>query len=153
MANGYIYCFSNEAMPGYYKVGMTTRTPPDRLAEANARDTWRAKPFKIEFAKKVNNVRVKERILHDRMDNYRVDRTEFFNNIPLDKIRGLFDKFEGKMWKPKHVTETPMKIPRVLKEIQDYLKPPCSRSESEPESECEPDYELQIALAKSVYEL
>ena len=62
MTDGYIYCFSNECMPGILKVGMTERTPEARLKEANASDTWRPPmPYKIEFEKKVYNSSQKEK--------------------------------------------------------------------------------------------
>ena len=38
---GWVYCISNESMPGLLKIGMTDRTPQQRLAEANKSDTWR----------------------------------------------------------------------------------------------------------------
>jgi hypothetical protein len=31
MPSGYIYCFSNKAMPGIYKIGATERDPQERL--------------------------------------------------------------------------------------------------------------------------
>lgn len=33
MNDGYIYCFSNQSMPGIVKIGMTTRTPGERAKE------------------------------------------------------------------------------------------------------------------------
>ena len=36
---GYLYCFSNPSMPSIIKCGMTDRTPPDRLKEANSSNT------------------------------------------------------------------------------------------------------------------
>lgn len=38
---GYIYAFSNKSMPGFIKIGMTERTPEERLAEANLPDTFK----------------------------------------------------------------------------------------------------------------
>ena len=61
MTDGYIYCFSNQSMPGILKIGMTERTPEIRLNEANRSDTWRPPTlYKIEFAKKVLNPKQKE---------------------------------------------------------------------------------------------
>ena len=57
---GYIYCISNlDIMPGIYKVGVTMRSPLDRLKEANSSDTWKIPYYKIEFAKKVINPKVR----------------------------------------------------------------------------------------------
>lgn len=141
---GYIYCFSNPLMPGIYKIGMTTRTPLARLEEANASDTWRPPAdYKIEFAKKVNDVKDKETTLHTLMDTYRIHpRREFFN-IPIDEARTLFDLFDGQMWNQNSKTlplgqswrrwrrhgrrwrrQGQVKIPRAIRELRDYLKPP-----------------------------
>ena len=65
MSEGYVYCFSNISMPNILKIGMTERTPIERLNEANSSDTWRPPtPYKIEFAKRVNNPRMKEYMIH-----------------------------------------------------------------------------------------
>jgi len=38
---GWVYAFYSRSMPGLVKIGMTTRSPEIRLAEANKGDTWR----------------------------------------------------------------------------------------------------------------
>ena len=58
---GYVYCISNEFMPGIYKVGVTMRSPLERLKEANSSDTWKIPTYKIEFAKKVMDPKDKEK--------------------------------------------------------------------------------------------
>ena len=78
MSSGYLYCFSNPSLPGIYKIGMTARTPEERLKEANS-DTWRhdATPFIIEFTKCVENPRQKEKMIHK---NITSDSFTWFNN-------------------------------------------------------------------------
>ena len=122
--DGYIYCFSNPLMPGILKVGMTERNPAVRLDEANSTDTWRPPlPYKIEFAKKVFDVKDKEATLHILMDTHRIHpRREFFR-ISIDKVRRLFDQFDGEMWNNVQPKPQP-KIPRALRELQDYLNAP-----------------------------
>ena len=98
MTDGYLYCFSNESMPGLLKVGMTERTPEIRLNEANSPNTWRPPtPYKIEFAKKVLNPKQKETTLHNLLSQY-TERTnpkrEFFR-ISTDKIKLFFDLIDG----------------------------------------------------------
>jgi hypothetical protein len=39
MSEGYIYCFGNKSMVGIYKIGVTEKTPEQRLSEANSSDT------------------------------------------------------------------------------------------------------------------
>ena len=52
---GYIYCISNlDIMPNIYKVGVTLRSPLERLKEANSSDTWKIPSYKIEFADSIS---------------------------------------------------------------------------------------------------
>lgn len=101
MTDGYIYCFSNQSMPGILKVGMTERTPEARLSEANTSDTWRPPtPYKIEFAKKVSNPFQKEKILHTLLEQYteRINiRREFFRVSP-EEVCKFFELMDGEMW-------------------------------------------------------
>jgi len=101
MIDGYIYGFSNVSMAGILKIGITERTPNERLREANASDTWRPPtPYKIEFAKKVSDVSRKERALHALLEQYaeRINpRREFFRVSP-DTFRRFLDLMDGEMW-------------------------------------------------------
>ena len=46
MSYGYLYCFSNHSYPGILKVGMTERTPEQRIKELFK--TGVPSPFHIE---------------------------------------------------------------------------------------------------------
>lgn len=135
-------------MPGILKVGMTERNPEARLKEANSSDTWRPPtPYVIEFAKKVSNVKDKEKTLHIHLEkyNYRIHPQREFFRVSLEIVRKLFDRFEGEMWVEHHHDEdnedhvddedeeepeydTPMVFdkhaPRALRELSDYLRMP-----------------------------
>ena len=77
---GYVYCMTNEHMPGFVKVGYTDRTPDDRLAEANG-DTWSIPCWKCEASVKVRNPRDAEKTVHTLLgnDGGRISpRREFF---------------------------------------------------------------------------
>ena len=81
-------------MPEIYKVGVTLRTPADRLFEANQSDTWRPPtPYSQVMAKRVRDAPAKEHKIHTIMDEFgfRIHpRREFFN-APLTLIQQLFD--------------------------------------------------------------
>jgi hypothetical protein len=93
---GYVYCFANDSMPGLLKIGMTERTPEERLDEANASDTWRPPtPYNIVISKKVNEPRKKEKILHEILKEYRVKLNREFFRVSVEKIFPLFDLMDG----------------------------------------------------------
>jgi hypothetical protein len=101
MTDGYVYCFSNESMPGILKVGMTERIPTARLADANSSDTWRPPtPYKIEFAKKVNNPKNKETLLHGLLTRYtdRVNPKREFFRVSVEEVKQFFELMDGEWW-------------------------------------------------------
>ena len=101
MTGGYLYCFSNESMPGILKIGMTERTPEIRLNEANSSDTWRPPtPYKIEFAKNVLNPKQKETTLHNLLSQYteRINPKREFFRVSLEEIKTFFELIDGDLW-------------------------------------------------------
>jgi hypothetical protein len=99
MSEGYIYCLGNKCMPGIYKIGMTERTPEERLSEANKSDTFRPPtPYTIEFAKSVLNPRNKEYTIHTILKNTRINSEREFFNESLERIKLLFDLVDGEYW-------------------------------------------------------
>jgi hypothetical protein len=109
MTDGFIYCFSNPSMPGILKIGMTERTPETRLSEANVSDTWRPPtPYVIELAKKVNNAKTKEKILHTLLEQYTIrinPRREFFK-VSIEEIKTFFELMDGEIWTPSPDNES-----------------------------------------------
>jgi hypothetical protein len=98
MTEGYLYCFSNESMPGILKIGMTERHPQERLKEANGSDTWRPPtPYVMEFAKKVANVKDKEKTLHMLLKefNKRINPKREFFSISKEVCYGFFELIDG----------------------------------------------------------
>ena len=108
MSNGYIYCLSNDAMPGLVKIGeihTEGRTPDDRIRELYT--TGVPLPFTIEFAKKVTNPAEVEARIHAFINDKRVNpRREFFKVTP-EYVRRLFDLIDGEIWVPNPVQEQP----------------------------------------------
>ena len=91
MTEGYIYCLSNPSMPGILKVGMTERTPDVRVKELFT--TGVPTPFTIEFAKKVKDVKKKEKKLHELLEQYteRVGLNREFFRVSPEEVRTFFD--------------------------------------------------------------
>lgn len=106
MNKGWLYCFSNEGMPGMLKIGMTKRTPKIRLNEANSHDTWRSPlPYKIEIAKEVYDPKQKETILHHQLKENRVSPKSEFFRISLEEVKPYFSLMDGKLWVKKDTEE------------------------------------------------
>jgi hypothetical protein len=98
MADGYIYCLTHPSMPGILKVGMTERTPEDRVKELFT--TSLPFPFNIEFAKRIKDPKMTEAKIHNILENVseRINsRREFFRVSP-SIVRMLFDLVDGEMW-------------------------------------------------------
>jgi T5orf172 domain len=102
--SGYLYCFVNESMPGIVKVGMTSRTPIERLEEANSSNTWKPPtPYTIALAKQVLLPKQKEETIHKLLEKYTEkihERREFFR-VSLDEVRLFFDLMDGEYWENK----------------------------------------------------
>ncbi len=98
MELGYVYCLSNPSFNNWYKVGYTKRTPEERCQELSG-STGVPLPFKIEFAKQVVDYKEKEKLLHTKLEKYRVNTNREFFNAPLRSIRVLFEEIEGTWYK------------------------------------------------------
>jgi hypothetical protein len=105
---GYLYCFSNPSMPGILKVGMTLRTPEERLAEANRPDTFKPPTnYRLEFAKRVTDPRAKEATLHGLLASFaiQVNKNREFFRVPVDEVRRFFNLMDGLWWEETELDE------------------------------------------------
>jgi hypothetical protein len=113
MTEGWIYCLSNPSMPGILKVGMTDKTPEERAKVLFT--TGVPSPFKVEFAKKVAEPKVKEGILHKLLEKY-VDkiypRREFFR-VGVEEVTLFFQLIDGEWW-----SEMPLAPEPLLEEFE-----------------------------------
>uniref|UniRef100_A0A6C0HXY1 Chromo domain-containing protein n=1 Tax=viral metagenome TaxID=1070528 RepID=A0A6C0HXY1_9ZZZZ len=116
-SEGFVYCLTNESMPGLVKVGETHTegiTPEDRASQLYK--TGVPLPFKVEFAKKVKNPRQKENILHKLLEKYTSrpnGSREFFSTTP-DEVRLFFDLIDGEMWAGGDETSKTYNIEKIL---------------------------------------
>jgi len=101
MDEGYIYCISNESMPGLLKIGMTEKKPLILLEEANQSRIHKLElQYKLEFAKKVDNPSKKEEVLHKLLSQYakRIDPNRKFFRVSKEEVLTFFELINGKMW-------------------------------------------------------
>lgn len=80
-------------MPGIIKIGMTRRTPEERLREANGSDTWRPPaPYQCIVSKRVRNPLRLEQELHAWLtrEGRRERQAREFFRVTEEEVRGLF---------------------------------------------------------------
>lgn len=92
---GFLYCLVNDAMPGYVKIGMTTRSVQERMAELYT--TGVPVPFRCVACKRVQAVESVEARVHKVLADYRVPYREFFR-VDVDKVITLFGLLAGETW-------------------------------------------------------
>jgi T5orf172 domain len=97
-SKGYVYCMSNIAMPGIYKIGFTC-DPNRRLNEANVQGTY-GLPYDYTYlcVKSVSDMKAKEKTLHRVLKGTRIrDDREFFK-VDASQVELLFDLMDGERW-------------------------------------------------------
>ncbi len=79
---GIVYILTNEAMPGYIKIGKTTTSVEQRILELS-RSTAVPVPFECYYAARVANISQVEKAFHDAFGDHRKNpKREFFTIAP-----------------------------------------------------------------------
>lgn len=87
--NEIIYILTNEAMPGYVKIGKTSNDLEQRVRELSA-STSVPLPFTVFYACTVKSAQFVEHQLHDAFDDNRVNpKREFFRVAPERVVAAL----------------------------------------------------------------
>jgi hypothetical protein len=79
---GYIYILINPALKELIKIGMTTRTPEERAKELSAQ-TGIPTSFHVAYESEVSDCKRLEKIIHQRLENFRYSRNREFFSIKL----------------------------------------------------------------------
>ena len=92
-----VYIFTNPAMPGFIKIGMTTRDDVRLRLKELSNPTGVPMPFECPYAAEVRNATEAEKAFHNAFEDYRLPRREFFKIaegkvIALLKQMALSDK-------------------------------------------------------------
>jgi hypothetical protein len=85
MSIGYMYIFSNPAMPGLLKIGFTNRDVKERLAELSSM-TGVPKPFEIEYYYLTRDVEEIESTAHTHFSSKREQGKEFFSVALVEAV-------------------------------------------------------------------
>jgi hypothetical protein len=85
----YVYILTNEAMPGYIKIGLTENLVSERVVQLD--NTSVALPFQCYYAARVDDNRKIERALHTAFGDFRVrSNREFFKMDPY-KVKAILE--------------------------------------------------------------
>lgn len=86
---GFVYCLSNQCMPGVYKIGFTRGSPHLRAQQLSA-PTGVPAPFEVEWYVEAEDADVLERDLHEQFDSVRVCAgREFFKICPIKAFEAM----------------------------------------------------------------
>lgn len=85
MTKGIIYILTNAAMPGYIKIGMTTKSLKERMSSLDSTST--PLPFECFYAMKVDNVESVEKNLHGAFGDHRVRKNREFFKVNPERVR------------------------------------------------------------------
>jgi hypothetical protein len=134
---GWVYCLTNESIIGQVKVGQTGGDPADRAKQISG--TGLPTPYKVVFAKKVYDYKVKERILHKLLEKYEGrtnPRREFFQCDP-ETVRIFFDLMDGEWYNIEPISE-PISEPELVSEPEHKpaMRPKTSRNKNTPKQVC-----------------
>ena len=92
----YVYMLSNPSMPGLLKIGKTTTSPDQRMAELHS--TGVPLPFTLELSFEVDDCHHRERLAHGALHDYRVaGNREFFRvsvQQAIDAMRPELGRYE-----------------------------------------------------------
>jgi len=91
---GYIYIAVSAGLAeNVCKVGATTNNPLERARQLSA-STSSALPFVIAYSRRVVNPFQVETSIHNQLEDYRVNESREFFNVPIYKVITLIEKFE-----------------------------------------------------------
>lgn len=91
---GIVYVLSNESMPGYIKIGVTSGDSPGDVKRrmSGLDNTNLPLPFECEYAAVVPMYERVEKALHTAFGDYRVNRRrEFFKDVEVFRVKAVVD--------------------------------------------------------------
>ena len=111
-----IYVLTNEAMPGYVKIGMTNNSVLERLKQLDRTNI--PMPFECYYACEVGNAKDEEKWLHSIFSDRRVrDEREFFKIDP-ERVVAAVRRVQKKDVTPKDFINTTKEEENALEEVK-----------------------------------
>lgn len=99
---GYVYIFTNPAMPGQVKIGKTTRRPEERCAELSSA-TGVPAAFAVFYYRSFEDCHVAEKVIHAVLaeQNLRTAANREFFSMPPASAKELIDKVAASLETPQ----------------------------------------------------
>lgn len=94
MSRGKIYIMTNDAMPGYIKIGRTTTTLEQRMKDLDT--TGVPLPFRCHYAVEVDDHEAKEKLIHDGFADHRVRQNREFFELAPERAMAILKALGGK---------------------------------------------------------
>ena len=96
---GWVYCLSNPSYKtNYFKIGFTKRKDPlTRIKELNS-STGVPTNFELVFAKKVFKFKEKEALIHDLLNDCRINKNREFFKCDRHKLETIFSLMDGEWY-------------------------------------------------------
>jgi hypothetical protein len=92
---GYVYAFSNESMPGVFKIGMTKRSINDILNKANGTDEFLPPtPYMISHCIHVTNYKKIKKIISNKINSKKVNPKGDFFKTSIEELNNIFDNID-----------------------------------------------------------
>lgn len=114
--NEIIYILTNEAMPGYIKIGMTNNSLEERIRQLDRTNI--PLPFECYYACEVENAHEEERWLHSVFSDRRVrDGREFFQIDP-ERVVTAIRRVQKRDITPKNFINTTKEEEKELEEVK-----------------------------------
>jgi hypothetical protein len=89
---GYVYAFSNESMPGIFKIGMTKRTINDILNEANTADEFLPPtPYMVSHYIHITNYKEIKKMISNKISSKKVNPKRDFFKISFEELNDIFN--------------------------------------------------------------
>ena len=112
-----VYILTNEAMPGYVKIGMTNNSVLERLRQLDRTNI--PLPFECYYACEVENARAEETWLHSIFSDRRVrDEREFFKIDP-ERVVAAVRRIQKKDITPKEFLNVTKEEQSELEEVKE----------------------------------
>lgn len=126
MTPGYVYILMNASLNELLKIGQTTRTAEERARELSAH-TGVAAPYCVVHAERVPDCHLAERLIHERLDQFRYSKKREFFDLPLaqalDELREIAEEVRCAASPPAAVSFVPV-CAREPEPCAEALAPP-----------------------------